>query len=358
MAKINIVMGDTDELYLNSIVNYVIEHTNTFEVQSFTIKESLLRYIGNKANKVDIIAVSEDMADESILKSSIPAKVLLSDGFSHSDIDGYDIVNKYQKAEGFINQILMIYAEKTGRMDAVVTGNKSTVVVGFYSPVGGSGKTTLSLAASAALAKKGKRVIYLNFEKISSTAGLLERVPAGSMSDVYLTKKTKGANVGLKIMTVKQQYPIAGFNCINPSESSLELNELSPDEIAGLIKDFDSLGEFDYVIIDFDGEFSNEKITELAACDKIIAPFVPEQTSVAKMSAFLNEISIHEELAELRNKLAVIVNKFLPNGPTAQPMDFEASAAVAMSPIFADIRSVVSSPDAVAASLEGLVSLL
>ncbi|MCI8512323.1 MAG: hypothetical protein HFE83_10080 [Lachnospiraceae bacterium] len=36
----------------------------------------------------------------------------------------------------------------------------------FYSPAGGAGKTTLSLAMASAAAKAGMRTLYLNLEEI------------------------------------------------------------------------------------------------------------------------------------------------------------------------------------------------
>ena len=357
MAKINIVIGDTDELYLNSIVNYIIEHNSSFDVQSFTIKESMLKYIENRSNKIDIIAISDGMTDEKVLQSNIPAKVFLSDG-SYFDDNNYEVVNKYQKAEAFLNQILMIYAEKTGRADVVIDGGKSTSVIGFYSPVGGCGKTTLALASAVVLAKKGKRVIYLNLEKINSAAGIVNGAQTGTMSDIYLAKKTKGANVGLRIIANKQILPVLGFNYINPAESSLEINELSSEEIVSLIQDFKQLGEFDYVFADFDGELSNEKITELGVCDKIVAPFSPEQTAVNKMMSFARELSMHEELADLANKIIVILNKATPGVNMPQVPEHDIAAVVQFSPILSDIRSGLSSPEHFSSILNDLVSLL
>lgn len=357
MAKINIVIGDTDELYLNSIVNYIVEHNNNFDVLSFTVKESMLKYIENRANKIDIIAISDDMTDEKILQSKIPAKILLSDG-SYFEDDNYDTVSKYQKAEAFLNQILMIYAEKTGRADVVIDGGKSTAVVGFYSPVGGCGKTTLAIASAVMLAGRGKRVFYLNMEKINSAVGIINGTQVGTMSDVYLAKKTRGANVGLRIIANKQVLPILGFNYINPAESSLEINELSAEEIVSLIRDFKQLGEFDYVFVDFDGELSNEKIIELGVCDKIVAPFSPEQTAVSKMMSFAKELSMHEELADLENKIMLVFNKVTPGRQIPQIQEHDVAAIVPISPIMSDIRSGLSSPEHFSSILNDLVTLL
>lgn len=355
MAKIRIVVADSDEFYLNRIVNYLIERTNTFDVQSFTIRESFIRYIENNANKIDIVAVSEDMSDRRISESSIPAKILLTDG-SYSEVSGFDIINKYQKAENFINGMLMIYAEKTGRMDAVSAGDKETKVIGYFSPVGGSGKTTLALVSAAALARKGKRTFYLNLEKINSSATILDPAPTGTMSDVYLAKKTKGANVGLKIIANKYMSPVSGINYINPSESSLELNELTSTEIHGLIKEFDGLGEFDYVMVDMDSEMNGDNIKILDACDKIVVPFTPEQLSLSKIGSFFREVGIHDELAEIRGKMVAVLNKAMPNAIIPGEITYEAS--VALTPIFADLRTALNNTELIVPQLEEFVSRL
>ena len=55
-AKINIVIADSDELYLNHLTNYLSEHVNTFEVYSFTTKESLIKFVSDRSHKIDVIA--------------------------------------------------------------------------------------------------------------------------------------------------------------------------------------------------------------------------------------------------------------------------------------------------------------
>ena len=133
MSRINIVLADTDELFLNQLTNYFIEKTTMFEVCAFSVKESLLRYVKNKDNKVDVIAISEEFEDEVISEVNIPVKIILADGFLNS-VKEYEIINKYQKAEKLINAILILYTEKTGNVDAMQKSNKQTKTIGVYSP--------------------------------------------------------------------------------------------------------------------------------------------------------------------------------------------------------------------------------
>lgn len=346
MAKINIVIADTDELYLNHLTNYLIEHINKFEVFAFTSKESLVRYITDGTNKIDIIAFTEDLMHDAIQNANVPSKILLSDG-SYTELSDYDCVNKYQKAEKFVNDILLIYAEKTGHVEVVSMGDKDTKILGFFSPVGGAGKTSLALGTACALAQSGKRVFYLNAEKINSTTDVLNASTSGSLSDLYLSLKTKGANVGLRIVANKYT-DSNGVTYINPAESSLEINELTSDDFVRLIKEFEKLGDFDVVIIDFESEFDKEKAKILTAVDRVFMPYTAEYSSVAKMKLFYKELGMYDEYKELLEKIYPVLNKAnAQSGAYLQSSGitgvFETKASIAISPIFAEMKNLIHS---------------
>ena len=359
MAKLNIVIADSDEMYLNHLTNYLIEHVNTFEVYSFTTKESLVKFVGNKSNRVDIILFTADMEDGTIQSSSAPAKILLTDG-GYNESEEYECINKYQKAANFVNNILMVYAEITGRVDAVTAGDKATKIIGFYSPAGGCGKTTLALATAYALGQMKKRVFYFNAERINSAADVLPVTESGSMSDVYLAVKTKGANVGLRIMSNKQLDQNTNINYINPSESSLEFNEISPDEFAKLVKEFEKLGEFDYVIFDFDSELGKEKIDMLSVMDKIVVPVVTDSRALAKTDLFIKEVGMYDELEDIKMKLCFVLNKSTPQSASALGQSTltgtqQIKANISLSPTFADAKVMLHSGETMIAVMKNVV---
>lgn len=360
MAKINIILADSDELYLNHLSNYLMEHVNTLEVFSFSTKESLIKFLTDKSNKTDVLAFTEDLIDETIKTADIPVKILLSDG-TFSELEEFERVKKYQKAENFVNDILLIYAEKTGHSEAVLTGDKDTKIIGFYSPVGGCGKTALSLAAAHTLAARGKRVFYLNAEKINSTTEALNKAENGSLSDLYLTLKTKGANIGLRIIANKYTDTDSGVSYINPAESSLEINEITPEEFKKLLTEFEKMGEFDYVIIDYDSDFSKEKIKLLDKCDVIIAPFLPETTSLAKIKLFVKELGMYDELKDIKQKVKFVLNKSVAQSNalvqnSGLTNECEIKANISISPILSDINNILHSGNSLTQIMSGIIS--
>ncbi len=359
MAKINFVIADSDELFLKQLVNYLIGHMNNLDICSFTTKDSLVNYISDRSNKVDIIAFTEDLMDQTISSANIPAKIVMGDG-SISMLDEFASVNKYQKAEKFINDILMVFAEKTGHIEAVSAGDKNTKIVGFFSPVGGCGKTTLALSTAYALGLQGKRVFYLNVERINSTADFLNDASNGNMSDIYLTAKTKGGNIGLRIIANKYFDAERNFSYINPSESSLEINELTGKEFKNIIESFDKLGEFDVVVLDFDAEFNKDKAFMLSAADVVFMPFSADTMSVSKMSLMMKEIKMYDEFGELVEKVRPVLNKsdarsisVLQNSGLSDICSIFAN--ISFSPIFADIENVFHSGDSMVQILSGII---
>jgi len=359
MAKINIVLADSDELFLKQLINYLIGHMGNLDIYSFTTKASMVNFIEDRSNKVDVIVFTEDLMDDSIMSANIPAKIVMGDG-SFSTLEGFENVNKYQKAEKFINDILMIFAEKTGHVEAVSTGDKDTKIVGFFSPVGGCGKTSLALATSYALGLQGKRVFYLNVERINSTAALLNEASDGSMSDIYLTAKTKGGNIGLRIIANKFFDSERNFSYINPSESSLEINELTGKEFKNIIESFEKLGEFDVVVVDFDAEFNKDKAQMLSAMDVVFTPFTSDAMSINKMKLLMKEIGMYDELKEFTEKIRPILNKsdnqsisVLQNSGLSDMCSIFAN--ISYSPIFADIENVFHSGDSMIQILSGII---
>lgn len=360
MAKINIVLADSDELYLNHLSNYLMEHVSTLEVFAFSTKDSLIKFIGDKSNKIDVIAFTEDLMDEAVRTADIPAKVLLSDG-TFSELEDFESVNKYQKAESFVKAILLIYAERTGRVEAVSTGDKNTKIIGFYSPIGGSGKTTLALSCAQILAGQGKRVFYLNAEKINSTVDVLNKADSGSLSDLYLTVKTKGANISLRIMANKYTDTDSGVSYINPAESSLEINEITPEEFRRLLTEFEALGEFDYVLVDYDSEFSKEKIKLLDKCDVIIAPITPETTPLTKIRLFIKELGMYDEFTEIKQKFVYVLNKSVAQSnaivqSSGLAGECEIKANISISPILSDLNNIFHSQNSLGQIMSGILA--
>lgn len=308
MAKLNLVIADEDSNYLNRLVNYITENDKQFEISSFSDKYSLFRHLSEPTNKIHILLFSENMASKELENCHVDVKLLLSDG-EYTQNDKYKAINKYCRADVLIETLLVEYAEQSGHMDVLMSGNEEeTLVIGVYSPVGGSGKTVLSLAMAKAFAAMEKEVLYLNFEGISSVGEILRNDSKWNMSDVYLETQNRKSNVGLKVVHCKESHYESGIYFINPPERATEYTEVKPSELARIINETKKVGKFDIIIVDLSSGYYNDTLKMLETCTTVIVPFLNNDNSLQKMRVFAKEIEGHDTLYTLSNKMIAVEN--------------------------------------------------
>lgn len=341
-AKIHIVIADRDELYLNNMANYMMEKAPHFEIFTFSNEESLGRFLAGE-QKTDIILADAQTIDLSkVAKAGASLKIVMSaDG---EDVDGFASVRKFQKTEHLINEILLRYAEATGKTDSV-KGNRQTRIAAFYSPIGGSGVTTLALGTALTAASQGIRTCYLNLEDIDSTGAILPRTP-GTMSDVYLTLKIKSANAGVKLLSSCGREANTGLSYVTGPDSITDLMEVTGEEFRRLFQEIEFLGEYDMLVIDMGSGFHEGKIRMLEQCDSILMPMVADKLAVRKIQMLLREEELHDRFHQVLEKTSIIINKAEPAGmgsviQTSGILDQKPAVAVfAFSPAFMDAEKL------------------
>ena len=312
MKKISIVIADEDGLYLKQLTNYLVKSTDTFEVYSFSRQDSLARFLAEQNNMIDILMLSENMRCAAADAYRVDTKVLLADG-EYEEIDGYQAVKRYQKTSNLISTVMLIYGKKSGKADKLAYGGRNTRFVGVYSPVGGSGKTTISLLLAHQLGMSQKRVFYQSYEHVSSIRGFLPESAQVSLSDLLVDIHSGETGIGLRIVSKMYSDQKLGFSYVNLPDSSLEINEVSLDEQISLIEELDKIGQFDIVMLDFDSELTEEKVSLLKLCDWIVVPFLADQLSLNKLMRFFQELKQRDELSGLSGRMIFVANKAGPS---------------------------------------------
>ena len=360
MVKKKLILADQDELYLTNLSNYFMEKNPQLEQNLFTKKDKLAAYL-ESGETADILAVDEKFADEKLLAlASGMTKIVLSS--TMEPVDGYELVKKYQKSESLLNEILLKYAESTGKTD-VIRGKSHTRVAAFYGPAGGSGKTALSLALASACAAAGLRVFYLNLEEIDSVKDVLA-ASNGTLSDVFLTLKTKGMNVGVKLAASAAQEPNGGFYYLSGVESVSEYEEITGEEIGRLMEGICSLSEYDVILADLSSGFSEKTIRILNHADVIFVPVLSQENATAKTRRFLDEAAIHENYNDLFQKMSFVVNQAPVSGIGTELLEsgllnrIPCSCAIAASPVFRKYRDIIRSGSMLRQTMDPMIRVL
>lgn len=339
MVRINVVILDKDVMFLNQLSRYLLDKTYKCTISSFSDIERYNEF--SEYSKIDILIFSEDFLNELDLEINA-TKILMAEGYK-KECEDYYIINKYQKAENFLKNVLLIYAENTGNNSAILSSGKDSYLIGFYSPVGGSGKTTLAIALSKALADNGAKVLYLNLERISSLAGIFNDQSDKSFSEIMLEAKNSNANLQLKILANTLQNNTSKIYYINPPESAVEYSEMTDDEMMKILNELKNMNEFDYIIIDFLGEFNKRVFNILELCKKIIFPTVPGELAKQKVQLFIREMKLLGYEKSILKKTALIINKARSEEDTSFIEYDIKNMTIAENSKYSDIRKILKS---------------
>ncbi len=335
MIKKKMILADGDELYLRNLSNYLMEKAPQLELITFTQADKILPFL-ESGNPADMLVIDEALLTPRILKLEMPiTRIVLST--SMAQVEGFSVVKKYQKSESLLNEILLKYAEDTGGIETI-QGKSNTKIAAFYSPAGGSGKTTLALALAAAASYTGQKVLYLNLEEIDSLQEVLPATP-GSLSEIFLALKTKGMNVGIKLSGGVGRAVPGGFYYLSGVESISEHDEVSEKEMEKLIDSIRLLSGYDMVILDLSSAFSAKNLRLMELSDVVFCPVLPEENSMAKMRRLAREADFHDRYQSLFGKTRLLVNRSRTGGmPPEMQNDevfrqFECVAVIADMPV-------------------------
>lgn len=304
-----VVLADWEELYLNELSYGFMEKDPQLELFTFSKKELLYQYFRD-GETADVLVVDEKLVDAELAAlTSGMTRIVMS--VSMTPIEGFYLLKKYQKNETLLHEIKLRYAEDSGSVESI-RGNSKTKIAAFYSPAGGTGKTTLALAAAIAGSAAGYRTLYLNLEEIDSVSSVLPKT-SGTLSDVFLALKTKGMNVGIKMQGCIGTESGSGFFYLSGVESISEHQEIDGQELKKLIGQIRDLSEFELVFLDLSSGFTEKTCCVLEETEKIFVPLTASENAALKLRRFLNESSLHRMYEPVMKRMCLLENGVVAN---------------------------------------------
>lgn len=313
MGRLSLVIADTDEAYVESIVDYLmINHSQRFQVSSFTKREFLYEFLSGNTKKIDILLISNDLFSESLPKENITSIVLLVAGKLPQEIEGTSSVSKYQHGDKLVGNIVSIFSEKTENPVVKAQGDKKTKVIAVYSPTGGSGKTTIAVCSSIQCARRGLGVFYLNLENLQSTPLFFNCSSDQNLSGILYFLKEKNKNLHLRIEGSRLVDAEHDVHYFSPPESIFDMEEAEPQELKTLIDELRTMSQYDIVFVDMSSDLNSRNIALLEACDEIILVLSQDAVSEVKADVFIKQLNIinHRKELNLSDKMTVVLNRY------------------------------------------------
>lgn len=282
---------DLEVEYAYQFMEYLSKKKNIpFEMRVFTSADTLLKFV--KACPVELLLISEKAMCEEIQEEKIGQIMILSEGVKKTKYEQYPNIYKYQSSNQVLREAMNCYAENTNYKANKLSQEKRNIeIIGVYSPVSRTMKTTFALTLGQILAKK-QAVLYLNLEEYSGFEYLLEHTYEKNLGDLLYYVRQKDPNVILKMQGMVQTMNNLDF--VPPVLAPSILHETSLEDWKSLFQEIIDYSNYETVIIDF-GDGLPELLHLLDFCSKIYMPVRTDTMSMAKIKQFEEVLHIWEK---------------------------------------------------------------
>ena len=143
MKKSIFAVCDLEASYAYNLMEAIDERQGmSFEVQAFTNVEGLISYA--RERHIELLLISAAAMCGELLKLSIGKIMILSEGEKKKELSDYPCIYKYQASDQLIAEVMNYYAVEAVPAPAAML-KKKVEIIGIYSPVGRSLKTSLAL---------------------------------------------------------------------------------------------------------------------------------------------------------------------------------------------------------------------
>lgn len=268
MLNLKLAIFDREILYVQKLSQYLLSNREySFSIQVFSDLKLLQDFLNNHSIDILLIDSKAFIQGKNELKAELV--ILLTDGCVEADFRSMFCIHKLQAAKEIVKEIIQAYSCVCNKEIVGVSG-KGAKLICVYSPAGGCGKTTISIALGHALARKGLRVLYIGLEEFSSCRQMLQGSFEEGLSDLlyYISKDCK--NMMMKLEGIRERDEVSGLFFIPPPIFGGELFEFDPISFVGFIQDIVRAKTYDVIILDLSSHFSRLNQVLMEECDKRI----------------------------------------------------------------------------------------
>lgn len=263
--------------------------TLPFEIRVFTSSEKLCEFA--RDHPIELLLISDAAMCREVEEQDIGQVMILSGGVKNPGLEQYPSIYKYQSSAQVVREVMARYGEEHGSDPAPIqVMKKETELIGIYSPVGRSMKTTFALTLGQILAKK-KAVLYLNFEEYSGFEYLFEHVYEETLSDLLYYLRQGNPNFIIKLNSMIQT--INNLDYLPPASSPGDIQCTAYEEWVLLLQKIVDTSNYEVVIADF-GDGVSQMFRLLNQCTRIYMPVRNDPMSQAKIQQFENLLRISQ----------------------------------------------------------------
>ena len=279
MKTRTLVIFDEEKQYANLLMNYFSSKRDIpFQTITFTDKSKLILYLNSE--KPEMLLISATAMDEDIVSTDVKEIILLSEGSVPTDYSKYQSIFKFKSAENIVREVLERFIEIESDKDSLVVAKGEAKVIGIYSPVGRSGKTTFALALAEILSE-GHKTLFVSFEEFAVFQNDMETSSPGNLADLMYYFKQNPETVSIKLQAIVQK--VNSLDYVSPIYYARDLRETTTEEWKELLNHISSVSSYEYIVLDI-GDMIGDLLSMLDYCDQIFMPTVDDKLSEMKIN--------------------------------------------------------------------------
>ena len=275
MARPRVIVADTDESYVIPLQKKFAElFADKIDLEIITDKD-YFNQLFSLSQHADILLVSDTLYNSGLKKHDIRHLMILSEHYEPGQTDELDICRLFK-----YTSVREIFNEITGRcketLYAEQDAGKETKIILITSASGGVGKTSVAFGLCRCLERNYKKTLYVNADRLQSFQWMLENGEPIRDASVYAGLS---GNLGNVYRIVRHVIRKEGFSYLPPFKAALMSLGIPCRVFALLAEAARKEQEYDYIVIDADSVFDEEKAALMQLADKIL--IVTKQTEYA-----------------------------------------------------------------------------
>lgn len=308
MSRVSVIFADHDINYIKSVSSFIrtSDFSNQLAVKYFDNESDLDTYLQGQSKTNILLTTPELMPLDT---SKIDTIIVLSET-QRDEYKSYSALLKYQPLTMLLTNALAEFFEQNKIEKIVRSSNESTKIISVYSPIGGSGKTTIAVNLSRFIANKGQRVFYLNLELLSSLPLFFQTEDVADSSEVFYYSKAKAEQLDAKLDTLvrKDDHQVDYFNIQTRPEEIFDTNE---KDIETILTSLRNRGVYDFIIIDLDSSLDARVLASLKLSHITLWPLVMDIQSFHKSKSAIEGYKRILQDDDLEYRIEFVLNKYL-----------------------------------------------
>ena len=285
--KSRVIIADTDEGYIAPLqLKFAMEFHDKIDLEIITQREYFSELF-SRPQKAQILIISRELYNPAILYHNIDHIFLMQEQYDEVVEEDPRVTRlfKYSSIKEIFNEIVGKGAEA---FHSSATKKKETQVVLVTSAAGGVGTTTVAMGVAASLVQNYKKVLYINASRLQTFQYRLKNPSVLSVQEVYASLSNQQGFTYEDIGYVIRKEAFSYFPAFKAALVSLGLDVAVYRKIAMAAK---ASSEYDFVIIDAESTFDEEKINLIDMADKIVVVMDQSVKNVEATNLFLANIN-------------------------------------------------------------------